>query len=421
MVPGGHGRHRDAQTAWSVPRGVRHQHGCCNCEPRRLCDGSKRGINRLPPETTVCPIPRRVVRADDERFPRSEHIPSDAFGDAPLRGFDQRFASDENRPRRGSPVHAFRSRPIRLEFSGEDGWRVFGAVRRFRPDHRAAVTPRHHEKPFPRRRRAIVASPEFPPVNAVAEPPQPPNPRPERRPGLCLDRLAVGIKRPHVWNSSTFSNVISLGRTSSAHRTTTHARSRMCCERGFPPLAFEKCVQSGEACSTSTGWPPVAYKGLTASTLAHRCSVPGWFAACMANASASWLIAISGEYPSAHVMPVLAPPPPAKRSMIRPQGMAHLSSIHYLPMLHLENWQRGCLRLDTFLDFSYPVLQHHCNVSTQLPYLCLTYGQDPKTTCRTLSGRIRYCSCPDCFLKEANSQQKKIPQRNTFPAIDRVL
>ena len=69
-------------------------------------------------------------------------------------------------------------------------------MRRFRPDHRAAVTPRHHEKPFPRRRRAIVASPEFPPVNAVAEPPQPPNPRPERRPGLCLDRLAVGIKRP---------------------------------------------------------------------------------------------------------------------------------------------------------------------------------------------------------------------------------
>lgn len=196
MVPGGHGRHRDAQTAWSVPHGVRHQHGCCNCEPRRLCDGSKRGINRLPPETTVCPIPRRVVRADDERFPRSEHIPPDAFGDAPLRGFGQRFASDENRPRRGSPVHAFRSRPIRLEFSGEDGWRVFGAVRRFRPDHRAAVTPRHHEKPFPRRRRAIVASPEFPPVNAVAEPPQPPAPRPERRPGLRLDRLAVGIKRP---------------------------------------------------------------------------------------------------------------------------------------------------------------------------------------------------------------------------------
>ena len=118
---------------------------------------------------------------------------------------------------------------------------------------------------------------------------------------------------------------------------------------------------------------------------------------------------------------ILAPPPPAKRSMIRPQGMAHLSSIHYLPMLHLENWQRGCLRPDTFLDFSYPVLQHHCNVSKQLPYLCLTYGQDPKTTCRTLSGRIRYCSCSDCFSKEANSQQKKIPQRNTFPAIDRVL
>lgn len=100
--------------------------GVANCEPRRLCDGSKRGINRLPPETTVCPIPRRVVRADDERFPRSEHIPPDAFGDAPLRGFGQRFASDENRPRRGSPDHAFRSRPIRLEFSGEDGWRVFG-------------------------------------------------------------------------------------------------------------------------------------------------------------------------------------------------------------------------------------------------------------------------------------------------------
>jgi hypothetical protein len=57
-------------------------------------------------------------------------------------------------------------------------------------------------------------------------------------------------------------------------------------------------------------------------------------AACSAIASASWLMAMSGERPSAISMPVDAPPPPAKESTmisaIGPEPMGAASAMNML-------------------------------------------------------------------------------------------
>ena len=85
-------------------------------------------------------------------------------------------------------------------------------------------------------------------------------------------------------------------------------------ESGLPPFAFEWCLQSGEAHRSPIGRPGRTLSGSTCQMLELRCSVSGWFAACMASASASWLIATSGERPSAISIPSDAPPPPANES-----------------------------------------------------------------------------------------------------------
>jgi hypothetical protein len=109
--------------------------------------------------------------------------------------------------------------------------------------------------------------------------------------------------------------------TSFAHFTTTHARPRrrralLRSRKGFPPRDFEKKVQSGENHARPTGRPPQTATGSTSKTSSRKWRVLGWLASCIASASASWLIAMSGERPSARSMPVDAPPPPAKLSTI---------------------------------------------------------------------------------------------------------
>jgi len=99
-----------------------------------------------------------------------------------------------------------------------------------------------------------------------------------------------------------------------AHRRTTHASERIALLRGWPPLAWEKCVQSGLACSQPTGLPATRRRGSACQTSSCRCRVYGWFAACMPIAAASWLMAMSGSRPRAWRRASLAPPPPANRS-----------------------------------------------------------------------------------------------------------
>jgi hypothetical protein len=56
------------------------------------------------------------------------------------------------------------------------------------------------------------------------------------------------------------------GCASAAHRQTTQARLRMFLLTGLPPLAREKCLQSGEAQSRPTGRPPVTMRGAAFQT-----------------------------------------------------------------------------------------------------------------------------------------------------------
>ena len=49
--------------------------------------------------------------------------------------------------------------------------------------------------------------------------------------------------------------MITRGRTVPAQRRTIQARPLICLSTGFPPLALEKCLQSGDAHSRPTGLP----------------------------------------------------------------------------------------------------------------------------------------------------------------------
>ena len=73
---------------------------------------------------------------------------------------------------------------------------------------------------------------------------------------------------PQVWNSSTFSRMMTLGRTVPAHRSTIQASPRMFLSTGFPPLALLKCLQSGENQASPTGRPRQTSTGSTSQTLA---------------------------------------------------------------------------------------------------------------------------------------------------------
>ena len=133
--------------------------------------------------------------------------------------------------------------------------------------------------------------------------------------GFALPSAAIS-SGPHVLNSSTFSSMMTLGLHLAAQRSVTQARPRIFFSTGLPPLALEKCLQSGGSHTRPTGRLLVTLIGSTSHTLSHRCVVCGWFAACMASASGSWLMAISTGRPNACSRPVLVPPPPAKLSMI---------------------------------------------------------------------------------------------------------
>lgn len=110
------------------------------------------------------------------------------------------------------------------------------------------------------------------------------------------------------------------GRASLAQRTTTPASARRLLawprsRNGLPPRALLWKVQSGEAHSRPTWRPSVTASGSTSNTSDTWCIVCGWLAWCSNTASGSWLMATSTGRPMACSMPVLAPPPPANRSI----------------------------------------------------------------------------------------------------------
>lgn len=79
--------------------------------------------------------------------------------------------------------------------------------------------------------------------------------------------LAVAFnQRPQVLISGTFSMTMTRGLTLSAHLTRTHDRPRISFLTGVPPLAREKCVQSGENQAKPMGYPPQKLLGSTANT-----------------------------------------------------------------------------------------------------------------------------------------------------------
>jgi hypothetical protein len=162
------------------------------------------------------------------------------------------------------------------------------AVSRRRPDDRLAVATRDQEQPLPDGRRAVIAGAQLAPFDHVAESLELPNERAERLTLARWARLPVFESTgPHVWNSSTFSSTMTRGRTAAAQRIATQASPRIFFETGFPPFAFEKCLQSGESHMRPTGRPAHASTGSTFQTSSARCSESGWFAAWSAIASLS--------------------------------------------------------------------------------------------------------------------------------------
>ena len=118
------------------------------------------------------------------------------------------------------------------------------------------------------------------------------------------------------------------GLTVAAQRITTQHSPRIFFSTGLPPLALEKCLQSGENHASPTGRPAATARGSASQTSWQRCRVAGWFALCMATALASWLMAMSIGRPIARSMPSDAPPPPAKLSTTISSGrsIAHPNS-----------------------------------------------------------------------------------------------
>ena len=91
-----------------------------------------------------------------------------------------------------------------------------------------------------------------------------------------------------------------------------HARPRIFLLTGVLPLALEKCLQSGENQASSTLPGGRCLRGSTSHTSTWKWSVVGWLSAWTLTAWAQWLMATSGERPSACSIPVEAPPAPAK-------------------------------------------------------------------------------------------------------------
>src|SRR6185312_4334324 len=146
---------------------------------------------------------------------------------------------------------------------------------------------------------------------------------------VALSRLAISGHQPRIWR--TFSRLMMRGarpwRASvPATLGTTQLRERVARSRGWPPLAWLKCVQSGLAWNQPTGRPATSRRMSTAHTSASMCRVNGWLAACMPSASASWFTATSGSRPSAWRSASLAPPPPAKKSTTISPGRRALAS-----------------------------------------------------------------------------------------------
>ncbi|MNL64879.1 hypothetical protein D3C87_1891410 [compost metagenome] len=82
--------------------------------------------------------------------------------------------------------------------------------------------------------------------------------------------MSFSSSGPQVTNSSTFSKKMTRGLLRSpslrTHSTTMVARPRIFFDTGLPPLAFEKCLQSGDAHSMPTGRPSVTSTGSTSNT-----------------------------------------------------------------------------------------------------------------------------------------------------------
>ncbi|MCY1234445.1 hypothetical protein D9M72_470280 [compost metagenome] len=73
--------------------------------------------------------------------------------------------------------------------------------------------------------------------------------------GQGISPRSVSMSGPHSFHSSTFSMMMTSGFARSAQSTITHARSRMFRSTGLPPLALEKCLQSGENQARPTCFP----------------------------------------------------------------------------------------------------------------------------------------------------------------------
>src|ERR1700683_4755323 len=76
----------------------------------------------------------------------------------------------------------------------------------------------------------------------------------------------VTLRGPQVSNSRTFSSMITRGLTLAAQRITTQARPRIFFSTGLPPLALEKCLQSGLNHASPTLRPRVTSHGSTVQT-----------------------------------------------------------------------------------------------------------------------------------------------------------
>ncbi len=121
---------------------------------------------------------------------------------------------------------------------------------------------------------------------------------------------------PQSFHSSTFSMVITSGLARSAHSTMIQARSRMFARQACRPWPWKS------ACSRarSARAPHAALHMLQRIDLVdvfaemQRLRMVGGM---QRQRRRMWLIAISGERPSAISIPVEAPPPPAKLSTIR--------------------------------------------------------------------------------------------------------
>ena len=95
---------------------------------------------------------------------------------------------------------------------------------------------------------------------------------PSAIPSVFPSGFPSSFRGHQVWNSSTFSTIMTSGFARCAQSTTTHARSRICFWTGLPPLALEKCLQSGENHPRPTSLPSITSRGSTCQIFSDKCA-----------------------------------------------------------------------------------------------------------------------------------------------------